>query len=116
MINLHLTLPYPPSINTYWGFKGHRRFLTSKAMQFKASVAHEVSLLGNKLGDARLEILVALHAPDKRIRDIDNVLKPLLDALVQAKLFNDDSQVDMLTVIRKEYIAGGQCQVVVRSY
>jgi Holliday junction resolvase RusA-like endonuclease len=85
-------------------------------MQFKASVAHEVSLLGNKLGDARLEILVALHAPDKRIRDIDNVLKPLLDALVQAKLFNDDSQVDMLTVIRKEYIAGGQCQVVVRSY
>ena len=116
MPNLHLTLPYPPSINTYWGFKGHRRFLTSKATQFKALVAHQVSLSSVRFKDDRLEILVALHAPDKRIRDIDNVLKPLLDALVQAGLFNDDSQIDMLTVIRKEYIKGGQCQVVVRSY
>ena len=116
MPNLHLTLPYPPSVNTYWGFHGHRRFVTTKALQFKARVAHAVSLSNVRFGNERLEILVVLYAPDKRVRDIDNVLKPLLDALVQAGLFKDDSQVDMLTVIRKEYIAGGQCQVVVKSY
>ena len=54
-----------------------------------------------RFADDRLEINVHLHAPDKRLRDIDNVLKPLLDALVHAGLFNDDSQVDLITIDRK---------------
>jgi crossover junction endodeoxyribonuclease RusA len=116
MNTLSLTLPYPPSVNTYWGFKGHQRFLTTKARQFKAAVAHEVSLTSMRFGSSRLELIIALYAPDKRIRDIDNILKPLLDSLVQAGLFDDDSQVDMLTIIRKQPIKGGKTIVVVKSY
>jgi len=115
MDNLSLTLPYPPSVNTYWGFKGHQRFLTTKARQFKGAVAHEVSLTSTRFGASRLEVSVDLHAPDKRVRDIDNVLKPLLDALVQSGLFDDDSQVDMLTITRKPPIKGGRCIVVIRT-
>lgn len=116
MNTLTLTLPYPPSVNTYWGFKGHQRFLTTKARQFKAAVAHEVSLTSVRFGSSRLEVIVALYAPDRRIRDIDNILKPLLDSLVQAKLFDDDSQVDLLTIMRKEPCKGGKAVVVVKSY
>lgn len=116
MATLTLTLPYPPSVNTYWGFKGHQRFLTTKARQFKAAVAHEVSLTSTRFGSSRLELIIALYAPDKRIRDIDNILKPLLDSLVQAGLFDDDSQVDMMTITRKEPVRGGQTIVVVKSY
>ena len=116
MKTLTLTLPYPPSVNTYWGFKGHQRFLTNKARQFKGAVAHEVSLTSIRFGSSRLELIIALYAPDKRIRDIDNILKPLLDALVQANLFDDDSQVDMITIVRKEPIKGGKTTVVVKSY
>lgn len=102
-------LPYPPSVNTYWGFQGHRRFLTVKAVAFKAAVA--VAVAGARLGTARLEVRVMAHAPDKRTRDLDNILKPLGDALMQAGLFNDDSQIDRLIVERGEVVKGGRADV-----
>ena len=74
-----------------------------------------MSLQAVDFGDARLRIKVTLHAPDKRVRDIDNVLKPTLDALVQAGLFNDDSQVDELTVLRGEPCKGGKTEIYVAS-
>jgi crossover junction endodeoxyribonuclease RusA len=86
---VNITLPYPPSVNTYWGFSGHRRFL----------------------GKQRLEMTVVLYPPDKRVRDIDNVLKPTIDALCQAHIFNDDSQIDVLFVRRAEVVKGGKCVV-----
>jgi crossover junction endodeoxyribonuclease RusA len=113
MPTLELTLPYPPSVNTYWGFHGHRRFLTNKALDFKAAVAHWVCLSGHKFGDARLEVTIITHAPDRRARDIDNIVKPTLDALVQAGLFDDDSQVDLLTVRRGQPVKGGKAMVYV---
>lgn len=114
MPTLELTLPYPPSVNTYWGFHGHRRFLTDKAVDFKKAVAHWVSLSGQKFGDARLEVTIITHAPDRRARDIDNIVKPTLDALVQAGLFDDDSQVDRLVVIRDTPTKGGKAVVSIR--
>ena len=105
---MKLTLPYPPSVNTYWGFRGSRRFLTKKAVEFKKAVAAEVS--GGFVTD-RLLVSVQLFPPDRRIRDIDNVVKPLLDALVQAGAMSDDSQIDYLVVARDEVIAGGKCVV-----
>ena len=111
-----LTLPYPPSVNTYWGFKGSHRFLTDKAKTFKQEVwvaAFNSHHAGFK--DSRLSITINLYPPDKRVRDIDNVLKPLLDALTQAKLFNDDGQVDRLNVIRGNVVKNGMCTVIINS-
>ena len=109
---VNLTLPYPPSVNTYWGFSGHRRFLTERATTFK----HEVLAIAKQckapnLGKQRLEMTVVLYPPDKRVRDIDNVLKPTIDALCQAHVFDDDSQVDVLFVRRAEIVKGGKCVV-----
>lgn len=101
-----IKIPYPPTINSYWGFKGNRRFLTAKARQFKEDVAKAVLGFPN-LGGSRLSIKITLHAPDRRVRDIDNVLKPTLDALVQAGLFKDDGQVDRLLVIRGDVEKNG---------
>lgn len=111
---LMLTLPYPPSVNTYWGFRGSHRFLTDKAKEFKKEVW--VSVINSRhegFKDARLSITINLYPPDKRVRDIDNVLKPLLDALTQAKLFDDDGQVDRLNVIRGNVVKNGLCTVIV---
>jgi crossover junction endodeoxyribonuclease RusA len=104
---IFLTLPYPPSVNTYWGFQGHRRFLTTNAVKFKKEVAHQVSLCPTRFGDARLEVVITLNPPDKRVRDIDNIAKPTLDALVNAKLFLDDGQIDRLIIIRSTIVKGG---------
>lgn len=87
---LNLFLPYPPSVNTYWGFKGSQRFLTAKARQFKKEVFAAFVLSEHKgFEDQRVSLTVYLHAPDKRVRDIDNIAKPLLDALTEAGVFVD---------------------------
>lgn len=109
---IKLTIPYPPSVNTYWGFHSHRRFLTPKANQFKAKISELV--IENKvpkLGDARIELTITLYPPDKRARDIDNVLKCCIDALCQAGVFDDDSQVDVLLVLRGDIVKGGKAEV-----
>lgn len=104
---IFLTLPYPPSVNTYWGFQGHRRFLTNNAVKFKKEVAHQVSQAPTKFTDERLEVVITLNPPDKRVRDIDNIAKPTLDALVSAGLFIDDGQIDRLVIIRSNIVKGG---------
>jgi len=109
-----LAIPYPPSVNTYWGFKGHRRFLTPKANQFKSAVAQIVSDQQIKFGNQRLEISITLYPPDRRIRDIDNVIKSTLDALVSADAFEDDSLIDVLLIQRGELVKGGKALVTIK--
>lgn len=109
---LEIFLPFPPSVNGYWGFSGSRRFLTSKATTFKAVTKERFKSTGHLgLGKARLSLSMTLHAPDKRVRDIDNVVKSTLDALCQAGVFDDDSQVDVLLVKRAAPMKGGSCVV-----
>lgn len=109
---LVLVLPFPPSVNTYWGFHGSHRFLTNKAKVFKSEVAHQFKLSNCQgLSVLRLKVMVELCAPDKRIRDLDNYAKSLLDALCQASVFDDDSQIDHLTLVRGKLTKGGQCIV-----
>ena len=109
---MFLTIPYPPSVNSYWGFHGHRRFLTKKAVDFKSEVSNAV-IAHNipKLGQERLEIEIKLFPTDKRVRDIDNSIKSCLDALCQAGVFDDDSQIDVLIVNRGEIVKGGKAEV-----
>jgi crossover junction endodeoxyribonuclease RusA len=109
---LEIILPFPPSVNGYWGFSGSRRFLTSKATAFKTITKERFTSTGHLgLGKSRLSVTMTLHAPDKRIRDIDNVVKSTLDALCQAGVFDDDSQIDVLVVKRSFPLKGGSCVV-----
>jgi crossover junction endodeoxyribonuclease RusA len=108
-----ITIPYPPSVNTYWGFHGHRRFLTPKAKEFKSEVAQVVSHQSINYGNQRIKISITLYPPDRRLRDIDNVVKSTLDALVQAHAFFDDSCVDVLLVQRGAIIKGGKAEVTI---
>ena len=111
MQELSLVLPLPPSINNYWGFSGHKRFLTLKAREFKKEVAHIVSQQPIRFGAARLSLTVIVHFADRRVQDLSNRIKALEDALVQANLMDDDSQIDELIVKRGEIIKGGLCLI-----
>ena len=107
-----IIIPFPPSVNTYWGFRGSHRYLTQKAITFKDMVSNIYLLSGFKpLGNARLKITIKLYPPDRRIRDIDNVVKPTLDALCQCGIFTDDEQVDVLHVSREKVIKWGAAVV-----
>ena len=111
---LFLTLPFPPSMNTYWrNFRG-RTILSPKGREFKAAVAdYVVEYRVPKLGDSKLRISMVLFPRDKRKIDIDNRIKCVLDALQDAGVFNDDFQVDELSIVRGKPIKGGAIRVLI---
>jgi len=49
--------------------------------------------------------------PDRRRRDLDNIAKPVLDALEHAGVYLDDSQIDLLLTQRREIVRGGKLNV-----
>lgn len=105
-------LPYPPSVNHYWGARGVHRFLTAKAKAFRAATAEAVLLSRQRgFGAARLSVCIELNPPDRRVRDVDNCLKSILDSLCHAGVFDDDGQVDRLLVERGAVVKGGACKV-----
>ena len=62
------------------------------------------------LGDT-ISLAVILYPPDKRIRDLDNYLKPLLDTITKSGVWLDDSLVDQLSVYRGAVTPAGRCFV-----
>ena len=116
MTTTTLILPFLPSVNTYWGFHGHRRFLTKKALQFKAEVSAVILATNTKsYGNDLLTMNIVWFPPDRRIRDIDNPIKPLLDSLMQANVMNDDSQIRQLTLQFGEVFKGGKALVTITN-
>lgn len=113
MKTIKLTLPYPPTVNHYWGQVGSKKFLGKKGKEFRESVFLCVYAAQQGRLDARLHMEVYLYPPDNRKRDVDNVLKPLLDALEHAGTYENDSQIDKLCVTRMEVTKGGSCDVVI---
>ena len=112
MSQVALTLPWPPSVNHYWGQCGTRRYIKEKGVKFREMTAEQVASIGKKM-EGRLSVFVTLFPPNRQRRDIDNSLKALLDALQHAGCFDDDEQIDVLHVERKSVTKGGKCCVVV---
>lgn len=109
-----LILPMPPTVNTYWRKgKNGRIYLSEKAVSFKNDVVWSVKAQNPKryTNGERLAVSVVLNFPTRAKTDIDNRLKGLLDALTNAGVYSDDSQIDVLAVARGELIKGGQCTV-----
>jgi crossover junction endodeoxyribonuclease RusA len=106
------TLPWPPTLNTYWRHKVTGKLATVYVSQEGKAYRRAVTLclmeFGWKAyaleGDLRVEIEV--YPPDRRKRDLDNLLKSLLDALTHAQVWQDDSQISDLRIYRNPMIAG----------
>jgi crossover junction endodeoxyribonuclease RusA len=96
-----IELPWPPSVNRYLRRAGKVMHTTNEAKQYRKDVGW---LCANapRFGSKRLALEVAAYPPDKRRRDLDNIQKVLIDALMHAGLFDDDSQIDSLLTLRKE--------------
>lgn len=107
----------PPTINHYYGNRGKgAKFIKPAGQLFRSDVAIAVQNGGFVDwfdGDDRLAISVVVSFARYGKADIDNRLKPLLDALEAARLFPNDSQVDELTIKRGKPVKGGLCEVFV---
>lgn len=108
---MRLVLPYPPTANHSYANAGRKRILTESARNFRQVVAWEVVAKRAKPLAGAVSVTIFLHPPDKRIRDIDNPVKPLLDALTKAGVWTDDSVVKRLLVEMRDRFDGGKCEV-----
>ena len=111
--HIGLDLPWPPSVNHYWGQFGKQRFIGKRGKEFRIKVLQACREGGIEPLEGRLAMHVSLFPPDRRKRDIDNVLKSLLDACEHAGCYASDSQIDELHVVRLENLTGGGCSVLI---
>lgn len=105
-------LPLPPTVNHYFlervvFSKKFKKYVILKTpgprgVEFRTQVGQ--ALMAQRIPlrvlTGKLMIGVMVMAEDRRRRDLDNLLKPLLDALVRAELITDDSEIDYLTIER----------------
>lgn len=97
---IKLIVPYPPSINTYYGVYNHRIYIKAPGKAYRRRVAsHFRGTVVPMHGD--VGVFMDVWHPDKRKRDLDNVQKCFFDALQAAGLYEDDSQISEIHVVRR---------------
>ena len=108
-----LTLPYPPSINHYWRRVGPRTLISREGRTFRKNVCALLGGGGPRKPPSGGRIALAMDAfpPDRRRRDLDNLLKCTQDSLAHAGVFEDDSQIDLLIVRRCKPVKGGKAVI-----
>lgn len=99
---IKLKLPFPPSLNSYYRTVNNRILISEKGRIYRQNVLlaciSQFRLVPKLSG--RLSVKIIATMPDKRRRDLDNMLKAVLDAMQHAGVYLDDSQIDHLQIIR----------------
>jgi len=106
-----LVLPYPPSVNHYYRHVGSKTLISKEGRRYRSAVCRLVSDTGIDPLDGPIWMDIEINPPDKRRRDIDNVLKALLDSLQHGGAYKDDSQVEALSIEKLGPVEGGRTVV-----
>jgi crossover junction endodeoxyribonuclease RusA len=108
-------LPYPPSANTYWRNLSDRTLISRKGRRYRKEVAALLMLERARPMLGALILRVKVYPPDRRKRDLDNILKALLDALEHGGAFEDDNQIAALHIERCCVQRGGVVTVGIKQ-
>lgn len=111
---MRLTLPYPPSVNHYWCASGKRRYISHAGRKFRRDSFYLIKAARCPRFEGDVWVSIELYPPDKRRRDVDNVLKPILDCLQYGGVITDDFQVSDLRIRRMSVLKCGQAVVEVK--
>lgn len=115
-----LRLPYPPTINNYYGYdrRTGKKFIKKEGKEYRLKV---IEILRQALPHRtpnleKLSVWIVANVPDRRVRDLDNLNKALLDAISHAKVvWKDDYNIDDLRIVRGPVTKGGSVIVYVRK-
>lgn len=115
---IQFELPWPPSVNHYWGRHGNRYFIKPQGKQFIQDVQNIVLISPKcpQIYDSRLSMSILASPPDKRVRDIDNLPKAILDAFKKAGVYKDDHQIKRLYIEMLDPQKPGTLKVQITKY
>lgn len=112
---LRLELPWPPSMNHYWRNVAGKVLISAEGRAYRKTII-DMAYAQNWVHwfgqHDRLSVRINVSPPDRRRRDLDNMLKPMLDALTHACIWKDDSQIDDLRIIRNPITLAGGLMIV----
>lgn len=101
---MRITLPWPPSVNRYWRSVKGRVLISAAGQCYRRDVVMKVlTERTGSVGIAPVAMRIDAYYPDRRRRDIDNILKAPLDALTHAAVWADDSQIEALSIRKAGY-------------
>ena len=109
-------LPWPPSVNHYWqrNRNGSMRIGAAGVAYRKSMLLHIATLHAKRIGP-RVKVSIYAKPPDRRKRDLDNILKAILDALTHSGLIEDDSCIDYLCIWRGPVVKDGEITITVEE-
>lgn len=94
---IELALPYPPSANRLWRSYGKN---VCKSKEYTSWLV-AAGLMARSQRPAAIvgpyKILINASRPDKRRRDIDNLIKPIGDLLQSIGVVRDDCDCEMVS-------------------
>ena len=106
-------LPVPPSVNNYYGRFKNRVYIKHAGRDYRLAVQDIVAAAGKPMVTGRLAVFITWHPATKRKCDPDNILKGLLDAMTHSGVWEDDSMIDDLHIVRRDVIKGGKVRIVI---
>lgn len=104
---IEMTLPWPPSVNTYWRMFNNRMIISEAGRKYRAAVVEQVFLQARgKSTIGPVKVVIEAWRPDNRKRDLDNLLKAVLDSLGHAGIYVDDSLIVDLRIYWAKDVGG----------
>lgn len=126
LVSFKFSLPYPPSVNHYWspvsrpvkvGSKKYRAWLilTDRAKEYRMLATNAMRVQRVPCGKLTglLRIHLTCYPPDLRDRDLDNLLKGLLDSMAHAGIIRNDADFDEISMKRGPVVANGRIEVTI---
>ena len=116
---MKLTLPFPPSVNTYWRNTRKGVLISASGRSFRSNAIGDIMEQVKKAPKpitVDVEVMVILYPPTRQSRDLDNYLKALFDSMTYAGIWVDDKQVKRFTVEWGEVVKGGKSEVTITEY
>lgn len=111
---IRYSLPYPPSVNNLFFNTGRGRSKTDAYKAWQEAAGYAIVEQGRKRIRGLVALSIALVKPDKRKRDLSNVIKAIEDLLVSMSVIDDDSLVQRISIQWVD--AGDPCTVLVHEY
>jgi crossover junction endodeoxyribonuclease RusA len=121
MDRITITLPWPPSANTYWRTTQHGRMYPSKKakdyIQTVRSIIQNLMFQPFHPGQELIAEYRVVYPADKRSarRDLGNCEKVLSDALQAAGLIPDDNQLHRIVLERLPVDGDGRVEITLKT-
>lgn len=114
-MRIELVLPWPPSANQMYRHVGSKVLISERGRKYRIEVAEVLARAGSPRLEGALSLTLLVFPPDNRRRDMDGISKNVQDSFTKAGLFEDDSQIIELHVLKRANTPGGRVLAVVEE-